>query len=89
MDNNALAPNAAAATPEQRQARLIGLQDEDGYHLCIGFIKAVSAEGAVTFEEQGQKVLTYGTYETAIQDLENCLTHVKAMLAAKQNAPMH
>lgn len=72
----------------QRQARLIGLQDNDGYHLCIGFIKEISADGLVSFEDEGQKILTYGAYEMVIQDLENCLTHAKAMLEAKKKRSM-
>lgn len=70
----------------QRQARLVGLQDNDGYHLCIGFVKDISAEGVVSFEDEGQKILSYGAYEVAIQDLENCLAHAKAMLKAKKKA---
>lgn len=71
-------------TDVQRQARLVGLQDNDGYHLCIGFVKEISPEGVVSFEDEGQKILSYGAYEVAIQDLENCLAHAKAMLKAKK-----
>ena len=71
-----------ADTPEElqiqvREARLVGVQDDDGYHLCIGFQKEITPEGKVIFEDNGQKVITYGTYEAAIQDLEICLSHAK------------
>lgn len=65
------------------QARLIGVQDEDGYHLCTGYVKSVDADGVVEFKEEGEKILTYGAYEIAIQDLEICLAHVKAMRDSK------
>jgi hypothetical protein len=77
-------PTVPQNTDEQRQARLVGLQDNDGYHLCIGFVKEISPEGVVSFEDEGQKILSYGAYEVAIQDLENCLAHAKAMLKAKK-----
>ena len=80
-------PTAPKSTDEQRQARLVGLQDNDGYHLCIGFVKEISPEGVVSFEDEGQKILSYGAYEVAIQDLENCLAHCKAMLKAKKKPP--
>ncbi len=35
------------------------------------------------FEDEGQKVLTYGAYEVAIQDLEICLAFTKATRDAK------
>jgi len=64
---------------EGRQARLVGVQDDDGYHLCTGFVKAIKDDGTVEFEDEGKKILTYGAYEIAIQDLEVCLAHAKAM----------
>ena len=63
---------------EPKQARLVGLQNDEGFHLCTAFVKEVTPEGQVVFEEEGQKVLTYGTYEVAIQDLEICLAFAKA-----------
>ena len=68
---------------EPRQARLIGVQDDEGYHLCTGLIKSVGDNGAIEFEDQGKKVLTYAAYEVAIQDLESCLAHVNSMRDAK------
>lgn len=68
---------------EGRQARLVAVQDDEGYHLCTGYVKKVADNGVVEFEDQGKKILTYGAYEIAIQDLEVCLAHAKAMRDAK------
>ena len=68
-----------------REVRLVGVQDDDGYHLCLGFLKEVTPEGQVLFEDEGQKFITYGAYEVAIQDLEICLAHVKALRDAKRS----
>ncbi len=69
------------ATP--RQARLVAVQDDDGFHICTGFVKEALPDGQVIFEDEGQKVLTYGAYEVAIQDLEICLAFTKATRDAK------
>ena len=72
---NTTEKNAALIKP----ARLVGVQDNDGYHLCAGFIKEFDKDGKVVFEDEGKRVMSYGAYEIAIQDLENCLSHAKAM----------
>ena len=63
---------------EAKQARLVAVQNDEGFHLCTGFVKEIQADGQVVFEDEGQKVLTYGAYEVAIQDLEICLAFAKA-----------
>ena len=63
---------------EPKQARLVAVQNDEGFHVCTGFIKEIKADGQVVFEDEGQKVLTYGAYEVAIQDLEICLAFAKA-----------
>lgn len=68
---------------DPRQARLVAVQDDDGFHLCTGFVKEIGANGEVSFEDEGQKVLTYGAYEVVIQDLEICLAFAKATREAK------
>ena len=68
---------------QNKQARLIALQDDTGYHLCIGFVKSINENGNITFENEGQKILSYGAYEVVIQDLENCLIHAKSMMDTK------
>ena len=72
------------ATPApQREARLVPFQDDNGFHLCIGFIKEVQADGRILFENQGNIAISYGAYEIAIQDLERCLAFVKEARAQK------
>lgn len=66
-----------------KQARLVAVQDDSGFHICTGLVKEVTADGQVIFEDEGQKVLTYGAYEVAIQDLEICLAFAKAAREAK------
>lgn len=73
----------ALKTNVTRQVRLLGIQDDDGYHLCLGFIKEGTPEGDVVFEETGQKMITYAAYEVVIRDLEICLAHAKSLRDAK------
>jgi hypothetical protein len=67
-----------------REARLVPFQDDEGFHICVGFIKEIKDDGQVVFDDEGKKILTYGTYEIAIQDLEICLSYAKHQLEAKQ-----
>lgn len=76
---------AATSTP-QREARLVPFQDDNGFHLCIGFIKEVQADGRIVFENQGNIAISYGAYEIAIQDLEICLSHAKHCLEERKKA---
>ena len=69
--------------PQPLQARLVAVQDDNGFHICTGFVKEVRDDGQVIFDDEGQKVLTYGAYEVAIQDLEICLAFAKAAREAK------
>jgi hypothetical protein len=75
-----------AAEQNTREARLVPFQDDNGFHLCIGFIKEVTDDGRVVFEDQGSIAISYGAYEIAIQDLEICLTQAKSLLAARKQA---
>jgi phenylpropionate dioxygenase-like ring-hydroxylating dioxygenase large terminal subunit len=76
----------AAENQNTREARLVPFQDDNGFHLCIGFIKEVQDDGRVVFEEQGNIAISYGAYEIAIQDLEICLSQAKSLLAARKQA---
>jgi hypothetical protein len=71
------------SSTQAKQARLVAVQDDSGFHICTGMVKEVTTDGQVIFEDEGQKVLTYGAYEVAIQDLEICLAFAKAAREAK------
>ena len=71
------------ASNQPKQARLVAVQDDSGFHICTGLVKEVTEDGQVIFEDEGKKVLTYGAYEVAIQDLEICLAFAKAAREAK------
>ncbi len=71
------------SSTQAKQARLVAVQDDSGFHICTGLVKEVTSDGQVIFEDEGQKVLTYGAYEVAIQDLEICLAFAKAAREAK------
>ena len=73
-----------AATQNTREARLVPFQDDNGFHLCIGFIKEVQEDGRVLFENEGNIAISYGAYEIAIQDLEICLSQAKSLLEARK-----
>jgi phenylpropionate dioxygenase-like ring-hydroxylating dioxygenase large terminal subunit len=73
-----------AATQNTREARLVPFQDDNGFHLCIGFIKEVQEDGRVLFENEGSIAISYGAYEIAIQDLEICLSQAKSLLEARK-----
>jgi hypothetical protein len=75
-----------AAPQNTREARLVPFQDDNGFHLCIGFIKEVQEDGRVVFEDQGNIAISYGAYEIAIQDLEICLSQAKTLLEARKKA---
>jgi phenylpropionate dioxygenase-like ring-hydroxylating dioxygenase large terminal subunit len=75
-----------AENQNTREARLVPFQDDNGFHLCIGFIKEVQEDGRVVFEEQGNIAISYGAYEIAIQDLEICLSQAKSLLQARKQA---
>ena len=75
-----------AENQNTREARLVPFQDDNGFHLCIGFIKEVQEDGRVLFEEQGNIAISYGAYEIAIQDLEICLSQAKSLLQARKQA---
>lgn len=75
-----------AAEQNTREARLVPFQDDNGFHLCLGFIKEVKDDGRVVFEDQGSIAISYGAYEIAIQDLEICLSQAKSLLEARKQA---
>ncbi|MEY4734501.1 MAG: hypothetical protein RLZZ464_2567 [Pseudomonadota bacterium] len=75
-----------AENQNTREARLVPFQDDNGFHLCIGFIKEVQDDGRVVFEDQGNIAISYGAYEIAIQDLEICLSQAKSLLQARKQA---
>jgi phenylpropionate dioxygenase-like ring-hydroxylating dioxygenase large terminal subunit len=75
-----------AENQNTREARLVPFQDDNGFHLCIGFIKEVQEDGRVMFEDQGNIAISYGAYEIAIQDLEICLSQAKSLLQARKQA---
>jgi hypothetical protein len=75
-----------AAPLTTREARLVPFQDDNGFHLCIAFIKEVKDDGRVVFEDQGSIAISYGAYEIAIQDLEICLSKAKSLLEARKKA---
>ena len=77
---------SATDNPNTREARLVPFQDDNGFHLCIGFIKEVMDDGRVVFEDQGNIAISYGAYEVAIQDLEICLSQAKSLLEARKQA---
>ena len=77
---------STADNPNTREARLVPFQDDNGFHLCIGFIKEVLDDGRVVFEDQGNIAISYGAYEVAIQDLEICLSQAKSLLEARKLA---
>lgn len=62
-----------------KEARMVAVQDEQGFHLCSRFIKEYTPEGNAVFEDDGRILMSYGVYEIAIQDLENCLEFARAM----------
>jgi hypothetical protein len=72
------------APQNTREARLVPFQDDNGFHLCIGFIKEVQEDGRVLFENEGSIAISYGAYEIAIQDLEICLSQAKSLLEARK-----
>ena len=57
----------------------VAVQDEQGFHLCSRFLKEYPPEGNAVFEDDGRILMSYGVYEIAIQDLENCLEFARAM----------
>ena len=73
-----------AAPQNTREARLVPFQDDNGFHLCIGFIKEVQEDGRVVVENEGSIAISYGAYEIAIQDLEICLSQAKSLLEARK-----
>jgi hypothetical protein len=73
--------NSSSIKP--REARLVAVQDDDGFHLCTRYIKEYSAEGHAIFEDDGRILMSYGLYDIAIQDLENCLQFAHAMREQK------
>jgi hypothetical protein len=62
-----------------KEARMVAVQDEQGFHLCSRFLKEYTPEGNAVFEDDGRILMSYGVYEIAIQDLENCLEFARAM----------
>jgi regulator of sirC expression with transglutaminase-like and TPR domain len=62
-----------------KEARMVAVQDEQGFHLCSRFLKEYTPEGNAVFEDDGHILMSYGVYEIAIQDLENCLEFARAM----------
>jgi hypothetical protein len=62
-----------------KEARMVAVQDDHGFHLCSRFLKEYTPEGNAVFEDDGQILMSYGVYEIAIQDLENCLEFARAM----------
>ena len=62
-----------------KEARMVAVQDEQGFHLCSRFLKEYTPEGNAVFEDDGRILMSYGVYEIAIQDLENCLDFARAM----------
>ena len=66
-----------------REARLVALQDDDGFHLCTRYVKDYSSDGKAIFEDEGRVLMSYGLYDIAIQELENCLNFAYAMRKEK------
>jgi hypothetical protein len=64
---------------QPRQARMVAVQDDNGFHVCSRFLKEYDAEGRAVFEDDGRILMSYGVYEVAIQDLESCLEFARAM----------
>jgi regulator of sirC expression with transglutaminase-like and TPR domain len=62
-----------------KEARMVAVQDEQGFHLCSRFLKEYTPDGNAVFEDDGHILMSYGVYEIAIQDLENCLEFARAM----------
>lgn len=62
-----------------KEARMVAVQDEQGFHLCSRALKEYTPEGNAVFEDEGHILMSYGVYEIAIQDLENCLAFARAM----------
>jgi regulator of sirC expression with transglutaminase-like and TPR domain len=62
-----------------KEARMVAVQDEHGFHLCSRLLKEYTPEGNAVFEDDGHILMSYGVYEIAIQDLENCLAFARAM----------
>jgi len=62
-----------------KEARMVAVQDEQGFHLCSRFLKEYTPEGNAVFEDDGRILMSYGVYEIAIQDLENCLEFARAI----------
>ena len=62
-----------------KEARMVAVQDEQGFHLCSRFLKEYTPQGNAVFEDDGRILMSYGVYEIAIQDLENCLEFARAM----------
>ena len=62
-----------------KEARMVAVQDEQGFHLCSRFLKEYTPEGNAVFEDDGRILMSYGVYEIAIQDLENCIEFARAM----------
>ena len=58
---------------------MVAVQDEQGFHLCSRFLKEYTSKGNAVFEDGGHILMSYGVYEIAIQDLENCLAFARAM----------
>ena len=67
------------AQTKPKEARMVAVQDEQGFHLCSRFLKEYTPEGHAVFEDDGHILMSYGVYEIAIQDLENCLAFARAM----------
>jgi regulator of sirC expression with transglutaminase-like and TPR domain len=67
------------AQTKPKEARMVAVQDEQGFHLCSRFLKEYTPEGHAVFEDDGHILTSYGVYEIAIQDLENCLAFARAM----------
>ena len=66
-------------TTQPRQARMVAVQDDNGFHVCSRFLKDYDSEGRAVFEDDGRILMSYGVYEIAIQDLESCLEFARAM----------
>ena len=62
-----------------KEARMVAVQDDQGFHLCSRTLKEYTPEGNAVFEDEGHILMSYGVYEIAIQDLENCLAFARAM----------
>ena len=70
---------AQEAHTQPRQARMVAVQDDNGFHICSRFLKEYDNEGHAVFEDDGRILMSYGVYEVAIQDLESCLEFARAM----------